>query len=89
MRQYLEEYRKSDRRKTSPPNQEAGHLRRDEEAMNSILITWQKHKTIGGGSTIARKLFQPIGIHEALLRGRNSTANRRDGKNEDKRRRID
>ncbi|KAJ4367082.1 hypothetical protein N0V83_007612 [Neocucurbitaria cava] len=39
--QYLEEYDRSDRTKTSLLNQEAGHLRRDNEAKNSIIITWQ------------------------------------------------
>jgi hypothetical protein len=41
VRQYLEEYRQSDGGKTSLLNQEAGHLRRDEAASNSVLITWQ------------------------------------------------
>jgi tetratricopeptide (TPR) repeat protein len=41
VRQYLAEYRKSDRRKTRLLNQAAGHLRRDEAASNSILLTWQ------------------------------------------------
>ena len=39
--QYLAEYRQSDSKKTSLLNLEAGHLRRDEAASNSILITWQ------------------------------------------------
>jgi hypothetical protein len=38
---YLDEFRKSDKRKTSLLNHKAGHLRRDPEAKNSILITWQ------------------------------------------------
>ena len=38
---YLDEFRKSDKRKTSLLNHEVGHLRRDPEAENSILITWQ------------------------------------------------
>jgi hypothetical protein len=39
VRQYLEEYQQSDRRKTSLLNREAGHLRRDAAASNSVLIT--------------------------------------------------
>jgi hypothetical protein len=39
--QYLEEFRHSDCEKTSLLNHEAGQLRRDREAKNSIIITWQ------------------------------------------------
>jgi hypothetical protein len=41
VQQYLEEFRKSDRKKTSLLNHEGGQLRRDREAKNSIIITWQ------------------------------------------------
>jgi len=48
VQQYLEEFRKSDRKKTSLLNheggqlrREGGQLRRDLEAKNSIIITWQ------------------------------------------------
>ncbi|KAI4254529.1 MAG: hypothetical protein LQ352_003037 [Teloschistes flavicans] len=41
VRQYLEDFRKSDRKKTSLLNYEAGLLRRDWEASNSIIVTWQ------------------------------------------------
>jgi hypothetical protein len=41
VQQYLEEFRKSDRKKTSLLNHEGGQLRRDREANNSIIITWQ------------------------------------------------
>jgi tetratricopeptide (TPR) repeat protein len=41
VQRYLEEFRRSDKRKASLLNQEAGHLRRDEEAKNSIIVTWQ------------------------------------------------
>ena len=41
VRQYLEEFQKSDRKKTSLLNYEGGQLRRDREAKNSIIITWQ------------------------------------------------
>jgi hypothetical protein len=40
VRQYLQEFRKSDREKTSLLDNEAGHLRRDWEAKNSIILTW-------------------------------------------------
>ena len=41
VQQYLEDFRKSDREKTSLLNYEGGQLRRDWEAKNSIIITWQ------------------------------------------------
>jgi tetratricopeptide (TPR) repeat protein len=41
VRQYIEEFQRSDKRKTSLLNYEAGHLRRDQDAKNSIIITWQ------------------------------------------------
>ena len=41
MRQYLEDFRRSDRKKTSLLNNEGGQLRRDWEAKNSIITTWQ------------------------------------------------
>jgi tetratricopeptide (TPR) repeat protein len=41
VRKYIEEFQKNERRKTSLLNYEAGHLRRDQEAKNSIVITWQ------------------------------------------------
>ena len=39
--QYLADFRKSDRRKTSLLDWEGGQLRRDWEAQNSIILTWQ------------------------------------------------
>lgn len=39
--QYLDMFRRSDHDKMSLLNYEAGRLRRDPEARNSILITWQ------------------------------------------------
>ncbi|KAF2184939.1 hypothetical protein K469DRAFT_779558, partial [Zopfia rhizophila CBS 207.26] len=39
--QYLEEFRKNDKKKMSLLNHDGGHLRRDWEAKNSIIITWQ------------------------------------------------
>ncbi|KAH8723891.1 hypothetical protein GQ44DRAFT_773477 [Phaeosphaeriaceae sp. PMI808] len=38
---YLDEFRRSDREKTSLLDYKAGQLRRDREAKNSIIITWQ------------------------------------------------
>jgi hypothetical protein len=41
VQQYLEEFRKSDYRKTSLLDHEGGQLRRDQDAKNSIIVTWQ------------------------------------------------
>lgn len=41
VRQYLEAFQRNEKRKTSLLNYETGHLRRDPEASNSIIITWQ------------------------------------------------
>jgi len=38
---YLEDFRKSDCRRTGLLNYEGGQLRRDWQAQNSIIITWQ------------------------------------------------
>ncbi|OAQ72193.2 kinesin [Pochonia chlamydosporia 170] len=41
LQKYLDEFRKSDRRKADLLGRKGGGLRRDAEAKNSILITWQ------------------------------------------------
>ncbi len=41
VRDYLRDFQKSDRKRTSLLDREGGQLRRDREAKNSILITWQ------------------------------------------------
>jgi hypothetical protein len=41
VRQYLEQFRKNDRKKASLLDYVGGELRRDREAKNSIIITWQ------------------------------------------------
>ena len=38
---YIAEFQRSDKRKTSLLNYEGGHLRRDPDAKNSIIVTWQ------------------------------------------------
>jgi tetratricopeptide (TPR) repeat protein len=88
MRQYLEEYRQSDSKKTSLLNREAGHLRRDAAASNSVLITWQisfdhirSTRQSAAGLLSLMSFFDRQGIQEALLRGQSSTAD--DGFEED------
>ena len=41
VRRYIEVFQKNEKQQTSLLNYEAGHLRRDAEAKNSIIITWQ------------------------------------------------
>ncbi|KAL1598073.1 hypothetical protein SLS59_007083 [Nothophoma quercina] len=41
MAKYLDEYRKSEPKRTSLLNRDEGQLRRDQEAKNSIITTWQ------------------------------------------------
>jgi tetratricopeptide (TPR) repeat protein len=81
VQQYLEEYRQSDRSKTSLLNREAGHLRRDAAASNAVLITWQisfehiRHTRPSAGDLLSlMSFFDRQGIQEALLRRKSSTA---------------
>jgi tetratricopeptide (TPR) repeat protein len=74
VRQYLVEYRESDSRKTSLLNQAAGHLRRDEAASNSVLLTWQIsfdhiHSSRRSAADLLSLMcfFDRQGIQEALL----------------------
>ncbi|KAF2022632.1 hypothetical protein EK21DRAFT_11443, partial [Setomelanomma holmii] len=82
VRQYVEEYRQSDSRKTSLLNREAGQLRRDEAASNSVLITWQisfdhirNTRESAADLLSLMSFFDRQGIQEALLRRPSSTAN--------------
>ncbi|KAB2109472.1 hypothetical protein AG0111_0g2148 [Alternaria gaisen] len=88
VRQYLEEYRQSDSRKTSLLNREAGHLRRDAAASNSVLITWQisfdhirSTRQSAAGLLSLMSFFDRQGIQEGLLRRQSDTAD--DGFEED------
>jgi tetratricopeptide (TPR) repeat protein len=74
--QYLEEFRRSDSEKTSLLNHEAGQLRRDQEAKNSIIITWQisfehlqHHKPTAAGLLSLMSFFDRQGIPETLIHG--------------------
>jgi hypothetical protein len=81
VRQYVEEYGQSDSRKTSLLNREAGHLRRDGAASNSVLITWQisfdhirNTRQSAAGLLSLMSFFDRQGIPEALLRTQGSSA---------------
>ncbi|KAF2010518.1 hypothetical protein BU24DRAFT_436620 [Aaosphaeria arxii CBS 175.79] len=73
---YLEEFRRSDGGMTSLLNHEAGHLRRDKEAKNSIIITWQisfehlrQYKPSAAELLSLMSFFDRQGIPESLIRG--------------------
>ncbi|KAK2595193.1 hypothetical protein QQS21_007098 [Conoideocrella luteorostrata] len=80
-RKYLDEFRNSDKRKTGLLSLEGGKLRRDAEAKNSILITWQiSFDYIRETRSSAADLLSLMsfcdrqGIPEILLRDRNNHA---------------
>ena len=77
VRQYLESFRKSDRKRATLLDFEGGRLRRDREAKNSIIITWQisfdhiRHIRPSAADLLSlMSFFDRQGIPEALLRGR-------------------
>jgi tetratricopeptide (TPR) repeat protein len=82
VRQYVEDFHKNDRKKTSLLNHEAGHLRRDREAKNSIIITWQisfdhiRHIRPSAADLLSlMSFFDRQGIPEAVLKIRNEAKN--------------
>ena len=82
VRQYLEEFQKSDRKKTSLLNYEGGQLRRDWEAKNSIIITWQisfdyiRQTRLSAANLLSlMSFFDHQGIPEALLRNQTKQGN--------------
>jgi tetratricopeptide (TPR) repeat protein len=73
--QYMEKFHKSDQRKTSLLDHEAGHLRRDRDAKNSIIITWQisfdhicETRRSAADLLSLMSFFDRQGIPEALVR---------------------
>jgi hypothetical protein len=89
VREYLKDLRKSDRKRASLLNHDCEQLRRDREAKNSIIITWQisfDHiRTIRPSATDLLSLmsfFDRQGIPEALLRNRDERRNSLQGQKE-------
>jgi hypothetical protein len=79
---YLDEYTKSERKQTSLLNYEGGQLRRDWEAKNSIIITWQisfehiqQTRQSAANLLSLMSFFDRQGIPEALLRNRTKHRN--------------
>ena len=88
VRQYVDEFHKNDKRKASLLNQEGGHLRRDLEAKNSIIITWQIsfdhiHQIRPSAANLLSLMsfFDRQGIPEALLKTQNEAGNENTGEN--------
>lgn len=97
VRQYLQDFRRSDRKRTSLLNCDGEQLRRDREAKNSIIITWQisfEHiREIRPTATNLLSLmsfFDRQGIPEALLRSRDEQSqHNQEKKNDDTHPNID
>jgi len=77
VQRYLEDFQKSDRRRTSLLNHKGGQLRRDWQAQNSIIITWQIsfeyiRRTWPSAADLLSLMsfFDRQGIPEALVRKR-------------------
>ena len=75
--QYLEEFKKSERKRASLLNCDEGQLQRDWEAKNSILVTWQisfehiqQTRQSAADLLSLMSFFDRQGIPEALLRSR-------------------
>ncbi|KAH8661603.1 hypothetical protein BGZ60DRAFT_491677 [Tricladium varicosporioides] len=75
VRQYMEKFQRNDEEKSSLLNYEGGHLRRDWEANNSILITWQlsfdhvrQTRPSAAELLSLMSFFDRQGIPEALIR---------------------
>ena len=74
--EYLEEFRRSEGEKTNLLNHEAGHLRRDRDAKNSIIVTWQisfehlrQQRASAADLLSLMSFFDRQGIPETLLYG--------------------
>lgn len=76
VQQYLEKFKKSDRKRMSLLGHKGGHLRRDSEAESSIMTIWQisfdyiRQSRISAADLLSlMSFFDRQGIPEALLRG--------------------
>ncbi|CZR68085.1 related to kinesin light chain [Phialocephala subalpina] len=88
VREYLQDFQKSERKRASLLNHEGEHegeqLRRDREAKNSIIITWQisfdhirEIRPSAADLLSLMSFFDRQGIPEALLRSRDEQRNSR------------
>ncbi|PMD13580.1 TPR-like protein [Hyaloscypha hepaticicola] len=84
VRQYLQDFRRSDRKRTSLLNCDGEQFRRDREAKNSIIIIWQisfdhirEIRPLAADLLSLMSCFDRQGIPEALLRSRDEPRNSR------------
>lgn len=82
IREYLKQFYKNDQTKINLLNGEAGHLRRDPEAENPIMITWQisfdhilKARNSAADLLSLMSFFHRQGIPETLLKNQNEAEN--------------
>ena len=82
IQQYIKKFQRGDQAKTSLLHHDAGHLRRDWEAKNSILVTWQisfdyifQTRRSAANLLSLMSFFDRQGIPEALIRNRSGTRN--------------
>ncbi|CEO58318.1 hypothetical protein PMG11_03049 [Penicillium brasilianum] len=80
VQQYLEQFRKGDRKRTRLLEKEGGHLRRDWEAKNSVMVTWhmtfdhlQQTRRSAADLLSLMSFFDRQGIPECCLRHRTMT----------------
>ena len=89
IQQYMDSFQKSDHMKTSLLDFEGGQLRRDWEAKNSVIITWQisfdhirQIRPSAAELLSLMSFFDRQGIPEALLRDRNGQENEQQNRKE-------
>ena len=89
VRQYLQDFRRSDRKRTSLLNCDSEQLRRDREAKNSILVTWQisfdhirEIRPSAADLLSLMSFFDRQRIPEALLRSRDEQRSSRQDQKE-------
>ena len=75
MAKYVDEYRKSERKKTTLLDYDEGQLRRDSGVSNSIILTWQisfkyiqQTQLLAASLLLLMSFFNQQGIPEDLLR---------------------
>jgi tetratricopeptide (TPR) repeat protein len=90
VKKYLDEFRRSERKKSNLLNYDAGDLRRDPEASNSVIITWQiSFDQIRSETPSATELlslmsfFDCQGISESLIRPVSHGETIKDGEDND------
>ena len=88
--QYLQDFRKSDYKRTGLLNYDGGGLHRDREAKNSIIITWQisfnyiqQTRPSAADLLSLMSFFDPQGIPESLLHRRPEEDSQQDQSEDD------